>query len=251
MDRRLRGLELKTSLSALASLALPGWCTVCGRRLGCRERFLCLECMADLPLTHFETLEHNPMADRYNSAFGVQIEEYEPYQWAAALLYYNAYTGYANIPRNLKYYRNTAEGRYFARMLAHNIARSPHFRDIDLIVPVPLHWLRRVRRGYNQAAVIGSEISRVLAVPMDAGMLVRVRRTTTQTALDREAKSRNVMGAFALNGRRAARSHAVRHILLVDDVMTSGATLAQCHRALRTHFGPEVRISCATLAFVG
>ena len=251
MDRRLRGLELKTSLSALASLALPGWCTVCGRRLGCRERFLCLECMADLPLTHFETLEHNPMADRYNSAFGVQIEEYEPYQWAAALLYYNAYTGYANIPRNLKYYRSTAEGRYFARMLAHNIARSPHFRDIDLIVPVPLHWLRRVRRGYNQAAVIGSEISRVLAVPMDAGMLVRVRRTTTQTALDREAKSRNVMGAFALNGRRAARGHAVHHILLVDDVMTSGATLAQCHRALRTHFGPEVRISCATLAFVG
>ena len=250
MDQRFRGLEMRTSLSALASLALPGWCTVCGRRLNYRERFLCLECMADLPLTRFETLGHNPMADRYNSAFAAQIQEYEPYQWAVALLYYNAYTGYANIPRNLKYYRSTAEGRYFARMLSHNIALATHFRDIDLIVPVPLHWLRKLRRGYNQAAVIGSELSRCLGVPMDERLLVRVRRTTTQTALDREAKARNVQGAFSLNGRSAA-SHAVHHILLVDDVMTSGATLAQCHSALRTYFGPEVRISCATLAFVG
>ena len=251
MDQRLRGLELKTSLSALVSLAMPGWCSVCGRRLGYRERFLCLECMADLPLTHFELMDHNPMSERYNEAFGATLERFEPYQWACALFFYNSHTGFANIPRDLKYYRNTAQGRYFARMLALKLRRAHHFDDVDLVVPVPLHWVRRARRGYNQAEVISDEVARTLGVAHDGRLLRRARRTGTQTALNIEQKKANVKGAFRVDLRRARKRNAVHHILLVDDVMTTGSTLAECHKALREFFPPEVRISCATLAVVG
>ena len=242
---------MKSELSALASLALPGWCTVCGCRLNLHENFLCLKCMADLPLTLFETMDHNPMADRYNEAFADTLERFEPYQWACALFYYNPHTGYANIPRDLKYYRNTAEGRFFAAQLAERLLAAPHFADVDLVVPVPLHWARRLRRGYNQAEVISREVARKLGAAHDGRLLRRGRRTDTQTALSIDQKRANVKGAFSSDLRRASKKNAVHHILLVDDVMTTGSTLAECHKALREFFPPGVRISCATLAVVG
>ncbi len=100
--------------------------------------------MADLPLTHFEHAAHNPMADKYNTAINRNLERYEPYQWATALMFYNSFTGYANIPRDLKYYRNVAEGQMFAAMLAQAIEKGPQCSDVDLVIPFPLHWMRRL-----------------------------------------------------------------------------------------------------------
>ena len=251
MDSRLLELNLKTSLSAIASLALPGRCVVCGRRLNLRERDICLECMADLPLTHYGNMLHNPMADRYNTAINEGLEEYEPYQAATALIFYSSFDGYANIPRDLKYYRNTRTGRAFSHMLALSLREGRQFDDIDLVVPVPLHWMRRLKRGYNQAEVIAKEVSCTLGVKMEPHLLRRSRRTSTQTAVGVGAKARNVRGAFTVNSGKARKRNVVHHILLVDDVLTTGATLAECHRALRSFYGSGVRISCATLAMVG
>lgn len=266
MDNRLLKLNFKTSLSALADLLMPRVCLVCGRPLTLRERFLCLPCSMDLPLTRFERWEHNPMADKYNQAIS-----YEPYQRAAALFYYRAESGYSGIPQALKYRRDFAAGRHFAAMLGRRLAGSPLFTDVDLVVPVPLHWTRRLRRGYNQAEIIASEVARELGAARGAGagragggdeavafeprLLRRSRRTKTQTRLSGEDKQRNVAGAFAVRRGIAKKwrekKNSPRHILLVDDVFTTGSTLAACHAALRTAFGPEVRISVATLAFAG
>ena len=282
MDNRLLKLVFKTSLSALADLLMPRVCLSCGRALTLRERFLCLPCSMDLPLTRFELWEHNPMADKYNdmcnrcpensdtsgenhgilklmSVFsGHQSQEgdlYEPYQRAAALIYYRAESGYSAIPRALKYRRDFAAGRHFAAMLGRRLAGSPLFEDVDLVVPVPLHWTRRLRRGYNQAAVIAREVARELSAAFEPRLLRRTRLTKTQTRLGTEAKRLNVAGAFAVRRGIAKKwrekKNSPRHILLVDDVFTSGSTLATCHAALRTVFGPEVRISVATLAFAG
>lgn len=246
MDPRLTGLDLKTSLSAALDLVLPRVCLVCGRPLLPQERHLCTACLSDLPETRYAPLDHNPMADRFNDR--IDPEEYEPYAYAAALFHYRADSGYKKIPQALKYHRNFAAGRHFARMLGARLAASPLFADVDLVVPVPLHWTRLWRRGYNQAAVVAREVARSLGAPHAPRLLRRRRRTRSQTRLSVAAKTANVSGAFTLRRDAAPRA---RHILLVDDVFTTGATLAACHEALRRHYGPQVRISVATLAAVG
>lgn len=237
---------MKTSLSALLDLVLPRVCVVCGRPLLPRERHLCTECLSDLPETRYAPLDHNPMADRFNAR--IDPEEYEPYAYAAALFHYRADSGYKKISQALKYHRDFAAGRCFARMLGARLAASPLYADVDLVVPVPLHWTRHWRRGYNQASVVAREVARALSAPRAERLLRRCRRTRSQTRLSVAAKAANVSGAFAL---RRAPAPAARHILLVDDVFTTGATLAACHKALRRHYGPQVRISVATLAAVG
>lgn len=247
MDPRLNDLSLKTSLSALLDLVLPRVCVVCGRPLLPREEHLCLECLSDLPETRYATLGHNPMADRFNAK--VQVDEYEPYAYAAALYHYRADAGYKKISQALKYHRDFGTGRWAARELGARLAASPLYADVDLVVPVPLHWTRQWSRGYNQAAVIAREVARALGAPCAERLLRRARRTRSQTHLSGEAKARNVSGAFVL--RRPSGNPAARHILLIDDVFTTGATLAACHRALRQAYGPQVRISAATLGAVG
>lgn len=238
------------ALKAAADLVLPRACIVCGRRLLVEERHLCLFCMTDLPMTHFWQVTRNPMADRFNAVIQEHSPDYaphEPYAYAAALFFYHSEAGYRQIPYRLKYHGDIPAGRYFGKILGERLAEAGHFRDVDLVIPVPLHWTRKWKRGYNQAEVIAAEVSMVLHARMECGMLRRVRRTQTQTVLSVEEKSRNVSGAF-----RAVRSaETFRHILLIDDVFTTGATLTACFTALRSAFQASVRISVATLGYVG
>ena len=247
MDPRLNSLTLKTSLSALLDLVLPRVCVVCGSPLLPRERHLCLECLADLPQTRYADLGHNPMADRFNA--GIRADEYEPYAYAAALYHYRAEAGYKKISQALKYHGDLGMGHWAARALGAQLAASPLYADTDLVVPVPLHWTRHWKRGYNQAEVIARDVAEALRAPLATRLLRRRRRTRSQTRLSGAAKTANVAGAFVL--RQNSALPAARHILLVDDVFTTGATLCACHRALRAAYGPQVRISAATLGVVG
>lgn len=246
MDRRLTGLDLKTSISAIADLVMPRGCVVCGTPLIPQEKHICLECLADTPLTRFSFSLHNPMADKFNA-----LVEDSAYCRATALYYYGEESGYRRISQSLKYKRNFAAGRYFAGMLGDELAGSELFRDIDLVVPVPLHWTRRWERGYNQAEIIAGEIAGRLGAPMCTKLLWRRRKTKTQTAIAVEEKKLNVYGAFKADLRALQAFGEVRHILVVDDVFTTGCTLAECHRVLREALGTDVRISVTTLGFVG
>lgn len=250
MDPKLELLNLKTSLSAIADLVLPRVCVVCGRALLLQERHICTTCMADLPETHFAACSHNPMADRFNSM--IDNERFEPYAYAAALFHYVDDSDYRNITRSLKYGGDVHAGRYFSRMLAARLGASIFYSDVDLVLPVPLHPTRRRARGYNQSEVIAKELADRLGADLETKLLVRTRKTRSQTQLSGEDKKTNVAGAFALRPERI-RSLGMqpKHILIVDDVFTTGATLAACHAALRQGFGSEVRISAASLAFAG
>ena len=242
-----------------------------------RERHLCLSCAADVPYTRFWVAPHNPLADRFNAV----LERHrgtEPmdYAYAAALLYYKG--AYRSIPRALKYQGNLAAGRHYGALLGRRLAAAPHFEDIDLVIPVPLHWTRLRSRGYNQAEVLARALVDAFRAALAPGasqgrgpevrtdLLVRARRTRTQTRVSVDQKAQNVASAFLIPERFSLWSRLVstlkrevpestaavlasaRHILLVDDTFTTGATLYACYAALRPF--TTARISIATLAAV-
>ena len=301
VDKRIKTVNMRMAMRAVADLALPRVCVVCGRPLILYEEHLCTCCRADMPLTWFWDLRHNPMSEAFNARIQDTLDRYEPFSFATALFYYSG--PYRNITRALKYHRNFATGRFFARLLGerlrsafayakrlpvaagndvksagndvksagndgsvmpglHPVMPDPHAvmpdlighplaaPPIDLVVPVPLHWTRKLRRGYNQADIIARGIAAELAVPACCRLLVRRRSTRSQTSLSPEERRANVASAFAVRPKVLRRLHT-NHILLVDDVFTTGATLLACHRALRAALGSEVIISVATLAYVG
>lgn len=249
--------DLKMGVICLADIFMPRTCIVCGCRLLRHEMHLCMGCLMDMPLTRFWERSHNPMADKFNEIIQKGLEvgaAYEPYAYATALFLYHSEAGYRQIPYQIKYMGNTDAGTFFGSMLGKKLVTSTLWNDVDMIIPVPLHWTRQWKRGYNQAEVIASALAREMDVPMRTDILMRSRRTRTQTKLDIEGKARNVAGAFAVSEDAAAKlrnGSGPRHIVLVDDVFTTGSTLGACFKALRSVFPPPVRISVATLGFVG
>ena len=254
----MKGSVLR-GLRAAGEILLPRQCITCGRRLLLEEKHLCLECLADLPQTYFWTMSHNPMADRFNENIQKDIETdeddglHERYAYAAALFFYHSEAQYRLIPYQIKYHGNIRAGRYFGRMLGNRLASSELFEDVDMVVPVPLHWTRKWKRGYNQAEVIAGAVAEALGAPMRTDLLRRRKRTTTQTRMEVEDKRKNVAEAFVSTPSLAdiAAQDGIRHLLLIDDVFTTGATLHACFVALRTVLPASVRISVATLGFVG
>lgn len=241
---------VRRGLNAAMDIILPRVCIVCGRRLLADEKHICLVCLADMPMTRFWEQSHNVMADKFNGIIQEKGGYGERYAFAAALFFYHNEADYRHIPYQIKYHGNIQAGHYFGEMLGKKLAASPFFGDVDVVIPVPLHWARRWKRGYNQAQVIAEGVADTVGCRMMNDILKRHRRTKTQTKVAVEKKSHNVEGAFRLSSDAADRLAGVTHVLLIDDVFTTGSTLHECFRALRTVF-PEVRISVATLGFVG
>ena len=234
---------------AMFDMLLPRACVVCGRKLNISEKYLCLHCASDLPLTRFGLMSHNPMADKFNETIQKGLDNswrQEAYAFASALFFYEDESGYKHIPHQIKYQGNISAGRYFGRMLGRELGMAEWVADVDMIIPVPLHWKRRWSRGYNQAEIIAQGVSAELGIPMRTDILKRIRMTQTQTKLEVSEKAENVAGAFAV----LTPVSGLKHILLIDDVFTTGSTLHSCFLALRVTYPYPVRISVATLGFV-
>ncbi len=247
MDSRL----LKLNFTSALDLILPRTCIVCGRTLTPDEKHICLVCDMEFPYTHFELCLHNRMADYYNERLCEKLpEEYIPYQRAISLMSYRADSPYSRIPWSLKYGSDTASGRFFSRRLAEKIRLAPWLDDVDLIVPVPLHPRRRWKRGYNQAEVIARELGKELGVRVEAHLLEKSRYTKSQVSMTTAQRGQNIRGSFRIRASRLQALQGAGHILLVDDVFTTGATLSECHKTIRAALKGTARISVATLACV-
>ena len=290
---------VRRGLKAALDFLIPRKCVVCESILGPAEMHICSDCLEDLPRTYYWLRKFNPMADKFNAliqkwgedrpqagkddclaASEGSIPPRENYAYATALFFYRTDSGYSNISRQLKYHGDIPTGRCFGRMLGERIAGAEHFKDVDAVIPIPLHWTRKWSRGYNQAEIIAREVASALGAELRTDILERCRRTRTQTKLTIEGKAANVQGAFSvrpgiINSVRTTDSNNAlrpitncpprpcrnkadaygpagpKHLLLIDDVFTTGSTLHACYAALREVFPPSVRISVATLAFVG
>ena len=227
--------------NALSDLLFPRECVVCGGKLDVGEDSICGTCLCDVPYTRFWDWDENPAERR--------IWKYAGIVSAASLFFYRYEGGYASLVHQVKYGGRPDLGRRLGFSLGRKMADSGRFCSVQAVVPVPLHPLRRLRRGYNQAEKIADGIAEGLGgLPVVTGLLQRNRITRTQTRLSGEEKRRNVSGAFEadLESARQLAASGIRNILVADDVMTSGATLSAAIHPLMEAF----RISVATIGFV-
>lgn len=217
-------------------LLLPRICPVCGRILLRGERYLCLQCISEMPLTYFWTWPGNPAGERFSGRVD--------FVHAASLFYYRDESPYKNLIHYFKYKGRGKLGAYLGELLGEKLLQSGVYDDVDIVIPVPLHPFKKWKRGYNQAEIIARKVAEVLRKPVEVSLLIRKRYTRTQTKKDAQQREINVSGAFRLRSGYMLKG---RHVLLVDDVLTTGATLGAC--ALEILSVEGCRVSFATLAF--
>ena len=201
------------------------------------ERVLCVVCNLHLPRTNFHL-------DAYNNVMARLFWGIIPIERAAALFRYEAGSKVSNIIYDLKYHDQPEIGREMGRFVALSFIEANFFDGIDAIVPVPLTKKRQRQRGYNQSFCIAKGISRVTGLPKYDKVLCRTRFVQSQTQIGHWERQKNVENVFKLKDADAIRG---RHILLVDDVVTTGATIAACARELLK--AGDVKISLLSLGF--
>ena len=223
--------------SRLVDLIAPRACVVCGGRLGIHEFFLCGSCNLQLPRTNYAD---NPYENDMARLFWGQL----PVERCAALFFYQGGSGPSQILYALKYKNHPEIGEYFGRMMAEEWNDTGFFEGIDLIVPVPLAKERQRQRGYNQSLHIALGIGSVTRLPIVTNAVSREQFVESQTQKDRWQRNENVEGCFRLNDGSALKG---RHVLLVDDVVTTGATICSCGREMLK--AGDVRFSILTIGF--
>lgn len=219
-------------------LFFPQCCLVCGRILLEGEEHLCLRCLSALPRTNLHRQKDNEME---KSFWGKM-----PIERASAYFHYTKGGDVRKLLFSLKYYGNSDLGRFLGRCMAREWEASGFFRGVDGIVPVPLHQRKLRMRGYNQSQMLAEGVSSVTGIPLWNHLMVRSQFTDSQTRKGNYERWLNVQDVFACTSPEALHG---KHILLVDDVMTTGATLVACADALSQI--PGIRISVMTLAMAG
>jgi ComF family protein len=226
---------LQKIFSDAAHLFYPHNCTGCGSDLIGRNNLLCTKCIADLPHTNFEKYSNN-MVERI---FWGRM----PLKAAHAEFYFSKGQLIQHLIHELKYNNNKEIGIYLGEYTGKNLLQSSRFTNIDYIVPLPLFPDKEFRRGYNQAEIICNGMSVSMNVPVMARNVTRNRNTETQTRKQRAQRWENVAGSFNITDTAVLTG---KNILLVDDVITTGATLEACASEILKI--PGVSISIAALA---
>jgi ComF family protein len=217
------------------SLFYPSLCAACREPLLRNEVTICASCLMELPYTQFHLDAENPVTRLFWGRTTVHF--------ATSLCYFEKATRVQRMLHELKYRGNTSVGDFLGKELGKQIELSPHFGKIDLILPVPLHPKKERLRGYNQSSFIADGISHITGIEAQKSLLLRKKNNSTQTKKSRFDRYKNVETIFTLKEPEQVYG---KHVLLVDDVVTTGATLEACTETLLAQ--PDTRVSIATLA---
>ena len=220
----------------LLRLFYPISCINCKTHLLKNELYLCTHCKHDLPEIPITNYSDNEIKESFLGKTSVNL--------VASLFYYNTKGVTKKIIHQLKYKNNQEIGIYFGDWLGNKLKESNEFNTIDFIVPVPLHPTKFKKRGYNQLTYFGEQLSKHLKTVYITDILTKTATTTSQTYKTRNERFNNTENTFHLTDR-SIFNH--KHILLIDDVITTGATLEACCKELQKT--ENIQISIATMAF--
>lgn len=221
----------------LLSLFYPELCPSCSSLLNRDEKTICLSCRFLMPKTGYETVTDNPVARMFWGRVRLN---------AVSACYFFAKKGRVQpLIHELKYKGNRDAGHFLGVEMAKEIIQSPLYEGVDFIVPVPLHPKKIKIRGYNQSEVIANGMTEVMKAPMNKDVLVRQVATSTQTKKSREARWQNVKDIFVLKETALFEG---KHILLIDDVITTGSTIEACANTLLKIKGIKVSVAAAACA---
>ncbi|MFZ4456455.1 MAG: ComF family protein [Bacteroidales bacterium] len=226
---------IRTIWNDFMGLFFPNACLLCGKALIAGEEAICLHCVYRLPRTNFHTDRENRVEKRF---FGkVAVEQ------ASSFFYFNKGSDFRHLIHLLKYKDRQDVGEILGRYAARELVQSGTFTDIDCIIPIPLHKKKERKRGYNQAECIARGMAQVLNKPVELEGVHRVKSNKTQTRKSVLQRWQNVQEIFQIKEADKIRG---KHILLIDDVLTTGATMEACAVVLLQVDG--VKVSLFTLA---
>jgi len=226
---------MKNMLSNFISLLYPDLCLICGESLMKSEHQICLSCLNKIPKTNFHLKKDNPVEKRFWGKV--------PIFRGTSYFYFQKGSPFQKLLHELKYRDNKEIGIIMGKYAATELLDSEDFLSVDVIVPVPLHPKKYVKRGYNQSDCICKGLSEILNKPVDTYNLKRIRENTTQTKKSVYERYENTEGLFQVTDLTLFSG---KHLLLVDDVLTTGSTIEACIQALL--MVPDVKISIFTLA---
>jgi ComF family protein len=225
----------KEYVTDLYRLFYPKLCGGCDIPLAKGEEHLCLHCRLELPFTNFETLKNNPVENIFRGRATLNF--------ATSLLYFSSGEKTQHILHNIKYNNKRELAIYIGKVFGERLQNNPYLSSVTMLMPVPLHPQKEHLRGYNQSALIAEGINEMLQKKFSVNNLQRNIYTETQTKKTRVERWENVEKAFKLI-RPKEILH--QHILLIDDVLTTGATLEACANVLHSE---GCTVSIATVAF--
>ena len=223
--------------SSILDFISPRQCVVCGERLTPTERSICSVCLRHLPRTTYQfTPDDNPMAQLF--------WHLTPIERAAALIYYEPHSEMARIVYQLKYGQRPDIGEDMGRLMAVEMEFARYFEGIDALLPVPLARKRLRQRGYNQSERLAEGIRQKTGLPVITRAVGRKHFLQSQTQLSRHERQENVQDIFELRDEQSLKG---RHLLLIDDICTTGATLIALVDAIKHVEG--IRLSVLTFGF--
>ncbi len=223
--------------NSFLQLFYPNLCLACGNELPHGKEIICISCQYYLPKTNFHKDKENPFTERFWGR--VNIES------AAALYFFSKGGRTQELIHNLKYLGKKEIGVKLGEVYGSILKESPHFKSVDCILPVPLHPKKERMRGFNQSTVFAQGLSKTMEIPFYNNVLVRTVHTKTQTKKSRLDRVANVGEKFQLKNSNKVIG---KHVMIVDDVVTTGATLESCAVNLEGLEGTKVSLVTIAIA---
>ncbi|MCX6230687.1 MAG: phosphoribosyltransferase family protein [Bacteroidetes bacterium] len=219
------------------ALIYPNNCMACGNNLFKNEHIICTSCLFHLPKTNYHLTTDNPISQAFWGRTNIDA--------AAAFYYFTKAGKVQHLVHQLKYKGKKEVGVYIGELYGKELIESSEFSKTEVIIPVPLHPKKEKKRGFNQSEVFASGLSVSMNVPLDTKTLIRTFASETQTRKTRFKRWENVKEIFSL---QQAEKLENKHILLVDDVITTGATIEACANLLNTIKGVKINVASIAVA---